>query len=184
MAKAKQLICFDSCVVIDSLRPAADGRRAPIDEILARGKNKEVVIWVSALALVETVRIDGVEEANQTAVIEEFFGRPYVEVEAINRQVAKLAREIRSKHEISQFDVLHVATAIIHSCSAWITVDGIAAKPTKIPKLLEFDRKIIGYPSFRIITPSEYARQFIPLFGENLAEYDETVKAKRDAARP
>lgn len=173
-------VCFDACVVIDALG-VNESRRVPASEIVARAENGEIQIHVSALALIETTKIKGIPDEQQESTILEFFNEDYIEVETVARDVAKKAREIRASHNIDQFDSIHVATAITHTCEALITTDGIKVgrKPGE-KKLLDFDKLIEG---LRIITPDEYLREGLGLLQMVVPEYANAVEQNRESQK-
>ena len=102
--------------------------KAECDRIVEDAARGNVEIWVSALALAEVAHLGASDPSDAEAIISAFFSEAYVKVIQLDRQVARVARElIRAAHQqglsIRGADAVHVASAIHHKVPIFESTD-------------------------------------------------------------
>lgn len=166
---------MDSCVCIDLIE-----RRSPIKTMYIRpiwdsAKHGQINMLVSTLAIFEVGKIrdddgksevdaDWLSEEDAEERIAEFFDSEYVHPYAMDELVARRARQLRrqvGESKLEKIDAMHLATALIHNCNYFITVDGDTPtpKPTAVLKLnglIEPQEKEIA---LQILTPKSLLRE-------------------------
>ena len=114
------LICWDSCVLIDWIKGDEPDRMPDITSIVQSITNKQYGLAVSALVYVEVL-----ESKMSDGAIDKFErfiqNREEVEIIAVDIHVAKEAQMIRNHSlkngkNISTPDAVHLATAIVSGC--------------------------------------------------------------------
>jgi hypothetical protein len=152
-----QKIAWDSCVVIDSLQKTP-GRYVHIRPLILDAEADKLIVVVSAMAIVETIRVDGHAPPADLKIIEDFFDNPWVHPEAAGVKIAKIARDVRRAHKVDGIDAVHIATALATDAPVFLTTDGVAKK--KKTPLLPLDNliSIDGKPALRIRTPEQHQK--------------------------
>ena len=107
-------IYWDSSCFLAWLKPE-QSRRKQCKEVLEAAENKELVIYTSAIALIEVIRGDKgplrIQE-NQEQKIRGFFEQPYIVIAQVTRQIAEAARQLIWSENLRPRDSVHIATAI------------------------------------------------------------------------
>jgi uncharacterized protein len=117
------MVFLDSCPVIYLLEQPADfGPKvtARIAELLERGERLAVSDLVRMECLVGPLR------ANQTEVLARystFFSSPDLTVLPVSSAVCDRAAAIRAQHGFRPLDSLHLAAAVEHGCTLFLTND-------------------------------------------------------------
>lgn len=153
MATEPRRVYWDSCVFIDALRKT-DGRIDPILDIERKARAGQLLIFTSALAVAEVVKLDQHTPLteDERRHINAYFRHKFVRVVPVDRIVAKSAADIVRVHELKPPDAVHVATALRCVCKVLFTFDGISGDPKKM--LAKSD--LIGTPTIPIKQPGHY----------------------------
>ena len=121
------IICWDSCVLIDWIKGDEPGRMPDITSIVESITNKQYRLVVSALIYAEVL-----ESAMPVGAINQFEdfmkNREQVEVVAVDIRVAKKAQMIRNMShkngkKIRTPDAVHLATAVVSKAEFFHTFD-------------------------------------------------------------
>ena len=160
MASKLRRVAWDSCVFIDCLEKR-EGRIEFIEPLVRDAEDGELAIICSALAIAETLHIEGMNKQEEQDAIAAFFRNDYVHVKAADIAVAEMARDIRRRSKLRSEDAIHLATAIQMGCECLLTNDGEGERKGN-KKLIPLDRE---HHDFRICTPQAYRSSQMPLFG-------------------
>jgi len=160
-------VAWDATVCIDALQKTK-GKFAAIRPLLEDAIGKKLIIVVSEMAVIETVRVDGHEPSEQSRIIDSFFDSSYVARRAVDSVVSRKAQELRRSFKVGPADAAHVATAIVTNTPIFLTYDGDGAKTKR--QVLPLDKKLktADGQTLRILTPESYQRMCMeaamPLF--------------------
>ena len=128
MTTKPQLVCWDSCVIIDYLGEHST-RYAEILPMIDSAKRDELLIVVSEISVAEVSKLEslmpkGVTLGKQIGLIEDFFGLPYVQPRIIDRPIARLAAQLGRNFGVKTCDAIVLATAIVSRADVVVTYDG------------------------------------------------------------
>lgn len=180
-------ILWDTCICIDFIQSTSNKgnfhvRKDDYEYFESIGKiwnnhiNGNIEICASTLALVESVKIDGVSPPIQVMYVRNFFKKIRDNVYPVDIKVASSAQAIRSlkKIKLCQYDSIHLATASVWNISIVITRD--RKKPVPF---LDVDNKHKTHDGnyIRILRPQDY----IKLIEEEIKEEERRKEEEKDA---
>ena len=125
MAKKAVVRAWDSDALIAWIGTETPERVAQCTPVIRAAEEGHVVLLVSALALVEVVKLrhhDPISREDQ-AKVEGFFQRSFIETQAVTRRIAELGRQIVWDYGIAPKDSTHVATALVRRVGVLETFD-------------------------------------------------------------
>lgn len=129
MANKPQRVFWDSCVIIDYLQQEVT-RYPDIRPMVERAEKGQLHIVVSEISVAEVIKLEklairGVDIADQTSIIGEWFEFPYVIPRIVDRRISFLAAQIKRNHNVKTCDAVILATAIRHDVNFVYTYDGL-----------------------------------------------------------
>lgn len=141
----KKLIHWDSDCFLGLLKQDPDKIKR-CKGTTAKAEEGGLVIVTSAITLIEVIKLQKGKvrfKAKDEKIIREFFKNPYINVHNVDSEIGLSARDLIWKHDLSQRDSIHVATAL----------------KLKISKMHTFDQKLHklsnkhGNPKLKICRP-------------------------------
>ena len=155
MAKRYDVVCLDSCVILDCFQKD-DAYYPSVEPMLKAAESGDLEIIVSVLCISEVFKIEPMEQSDAMALIDAFFDQEYVHIYDVNDLIAKKSVEIRRGASLETADAIHLATAIIRGADAFITRDGEGKKAKKRGKktIIELREKLSA--RIDILSPKEF----------------------------
>jgi predicted nucleic acid-binding protein len=165
----KEKVYFDSCLFIELIQKKNQERFEACDFLRKSAMDGLLVIVTSTISITETNKRSDSEPLtdDESKSVLAFFQNPYIEMRAVDREVAEFSHELTRKHNLGNMDAIHVATALLNKASVLYTYDGFSDKKKRPGRkgLLAKSLKI-GNPPLKILQPSEPIVG--PLFDPNI----------------
>ena len=159
-------VLWDSCICIDFMEMYFNGDNFIIKdedadyfnaiyEIWKKYERNQIEIWVSALAMVESVKLTGVMPEEQIKIVNEFFSYLRGNFIAIGFDVAEKAHKIRALQQIKlcQYDSIYLGAAQQVNIPIVITRDNKAPNPFLS---VNNKHKTDNGQSIKILKPEDY----------------------------
>lgn len=177
--RAKEFVLLDSSVIMWAIDHSPDpkvspdelakrrARRAASRQVITKAHSNQIVLVVSAMALIEVANPDPTKgKSDQEALIRGFLDNSYIDMHAIDHTIAETARHLRRDHAVDLWgeDMAHVATAVRFDVPYLLTTDGLGCDKSKAKRLakkpvLAYDKRIplrSGKGLLRIMSPEDY----------------------------
>ena len=130
----KELICWDSSVMISFIKEKEQERMGEINSVVQNIHKGHYTLAVSTLIYPEVLETKMPPDAIKK--FEKFMqNRADITIVAVDIRVAKKAQELRNKTNLETPDAIHIATAIINKATALHAYDGEMLKFNKSPKV-------------------------------------------------
>lgn len=158
----KQIVYWDADCFLGFLKNEQD-KIASCQGTTTHAEKGDLTIVTSAITLIEVVKLDNQLrlDAKAEKTIREFFNNPYIYIHNVDREVGIMARDLIWKHNLTQRDAIHVATALRLSLNKMHTFD------TKLHSISDK----YGNPKLKICKPDiEYQMHFGDLSQTNEQE--------------
>jgi len=152
--RKKQIVYWDSDCFLGFLKNEAD-KIAQCKGTTDNAQNGNLIIATSAITLIEVVKLNKHLrlEAKSEKTIRDFFSNPYIYIHNVDREVGIAARDLIWKHNLTQRDAIHVATALKLTLNKMHTFD---------TQLHELTNKY-GNPKLQICKPDIEYQMVLPL---------------------
>lgn len=149
--------CWDTCICIDFIKqvnPVFEYTK----ELFEKAQNGKGMIVISSLVMVESSNLGDEHPRDKIQKVLRFMNSDGIEEAQIDRNICELALEVRSTEKVTQFDAIHIATALFHNIPVLLTHDGLKKKKEK--PLLPLDNffKLKNGKPLRILTPEQFHR--------------------------
>lgn len=151
MSKSRELVAWDTCVIIDAIQGPRNAtlkkKYEKIEPYLNKGKNGHLQVVVSEISVIECSYLkelgdDGITISEQQKLIASWFDSPFIVRVPLQPAITKIAIGLARTHRLSAADALVLATAVYKQAPVLHTGDGSRRKSGK--KLLPLDGKIDG----------------------------------------
>lgn len=155
MAKTYDLIYLDSCVIFDCLMPKSKYYNH-VEPLIREAEADNLHIISSVLCRAEVYLVRGRSPKKSAQIIESFFNQEYVHNYAVDERIAMKAVEIRRNANLETADAIHLATAVVLKCQAFLTRDGDGKKAKKGQKKTILELRDDLSAQIEILTPEEF----------------------------
>lgn len=154
MTSDRELVVWDSCVIIDALQKT-EGRWDLIEPFLSEAEQGRLTIVVSEISVAEVSKLKALKDTHSNEqiiqMIKDWFDHEYVARRPVHAGISEIAAQIARLHNIRRAaDATVIATAVYENIGTVHTFDGYTNKGPA--GLLRFDGKI-GDPPVTIAAP-------------------------------
>lgn len=157
----KEIVAWDSCIIIDAIAKTPD-RYPAIAPMIRRAESEELSIVVSSASVAEVLYLPGFQAVGKTQeeqndLIEKWFDNSYLVKRNVDFGVGLKAAELRRQFQgLTPVDSIILATALLHEADTLVTYDE-TDEGGKVG-LLKLQGKLRN-SSLRIAKPENYSPQ-------------------------